>query len=135
MKQIENNTDKDFKNMIRFSYLTGVRISELINLQIKDIENGVINVLNKDNFTTKSKKYRIIPINKEIQEVLNTILGKSDSNVLLFLNPENYLFNKKKFRLNRVNVSNKFRCIIKKLKLNPNYHWHCLRATFIMNLV
>lgn len=135
LKLIENCADKEFKNMIRFSYLTGVRISELLNLQYKDIENGAINILNKVSFTTKSKKNRSIPINKDIKELLEDMLDVSEAKILPLFKSDVYIFTNNGIRLDRKNVSNKFKCIIRKLKLNQDYHWHCLRATFIMNLV
>lgn len=135
LKLIESNTDDKFKNMIRFAALTGLRISEQINLQIKDIKNGFINVTNKCDFTTKSKKNRIIPINNEIQNVINRILGNTDSTIINLHNPEEYLFNNNGCKYNRKNISNKFKGVIYRLNLDKRYHWHNLRAFYIMNLV
>lgn len=131
---IEENSDANFRNMIRFSYMTGVRISEMINIQLKDIEDGVINILNKKNFTTKSQKQRKIPINSEIQKLINDILGNLNTNVLTLRNPESYLFNNKGVKLDRRSISKKFKNLLKKIEMD-SFHWHNLRATFIMRLV
>lgn len=134
---IESKTDAYFRNLIRFARLTGLRISEMLNLQVSDIKDEQINVLNKKDFMTKSKQNRAIPLNSEIKEVLNSILYQKNKKIIPYINPETYLFrypNSEK-KLNRNYVSCKFKKLIKKLKLNPQYHWHCLRAYFIMSLV
>lgn len=64
-------------------YQTGIRLSELIGLESKDIHNGQIKVIGK------RKKERIIPINKDLeQDILKYIierdkLGFSDDYLLV----------------------------------------------------
>lgn len=137
IKLIESKADEHFRNLIKFARLTGLRISEMLNLQVCDIKDEQINVVNKINFTTKSKQNRVIPINSEIREVLNDLLYQRSKNIIPLLDPEVYIFrypDSDKI-LDRMYVSRKFKRLVKKLKLNPKYHWHSLRGYFIMSLV
>lgn len=134
---IEEKTDKQFRNMIRFAKLTGLRVSEMLNLQVADIKDEQINIVNKKDFMTKSKQNRVIPLNPEIKDVLNEILHIKNKKIIPYLDSESYLFKNPETnnKIDRNFVSRKFKKLIKKLKLNPKYHWHCLRAYFIMSLV
>ncbi len=50
--------------MLELFYQTGIRLSELINLKLKDISNDTIRVVGKRN------KERIIPISKELHDLV-----------------------------------------------------------------
>ena len=87
---IDLNTPFDYRNkaMLELLYGTGLRISELLNLKIFDIdfENCIIRCIGKGN------KERIVPIGeyviKYLQEYLNNrkLLLKKKNNDYLFLN-------------------------------------------------
>lgn len=63
------------KDVVIFDVNTGLRIQELVNLRWEDVdqENLVIKVSNQIDFTTKSKKERIVPICDEVQNLLHRI--------------------------------------------------------------
>ncbi|HMQ70129.1 MAG TPA: tyrosine-type recombinase/integrase [Ignavibacteria bacterium] len=140
IKLILNNTQKPvIKNLIKFALLTGCRLSEICNVQWKDInfQDLILNVSNKDNFNTKSGKQRQIPISDELLKLLNEMLGQSrDHNILSLYDPERYIFSiRYGKRLLIEYVSKEFKKILRRCKLPERFHFHCTRHTFITNLI
>lgn len=129
---ISNIPDQKIKSITILAAETGMRISELLNLKVKniDFENELINITNNSEFNTKSRKNRIIPFNKIIKDIILICIEKYCQD------KEKYLF---RVRLNipfkRDFISRYFRRILSKLSFDERYHFHCLRATFIMKLV
>ena len=123
-----------FKNLVNFGYLSGCRLNELLTLQWQDIdfEDKTIYIRNKEGFNTKTKKNRKIPLTPELSEILTGIiidkLNLYGSAEYVFPNPCGKPFNKSY-------ISRKFRYYINKSGLNPQLHFHCLRHTYITNLL
>lgn len=122
-------TDNLIKRIALFGLYTGCRLSEILNVQIKDIDldERVINILNKTDFKTKTGKIRNIPICDALYDLIS---AKCDCNI------DNYLFSFDGVkRLNKDFVSQKFKKYLRKAKLPEKYHFHCLRHTFITNMI
>ena len=70
------------KLIIELFYVTGIRLSELINIKISDIDfqNQLIKVLGKRN------KERLIPLSSSMLEGLNNFIKKNQQNQFLFTN-------------------------------------------------
>jgi integrase/recombinase XerC len=93
--------EKDFvgqrnKLIIELFYVTGIRLSELINIKISDVDfnNQSIKVLGKRN------KERIIPLSSNVVNDLNIFIENNQQNKYLFTNLEgNKLYNKLVYRL------------------------------------
>jgi|SRR4030095_2689987 len=118
------------KNIVLFALYTGCRISEIINIQFSDIDfkNRILTIRNKPNFKTKSGKVRHIPICEGLNSALENICkGKTGDNYLFTLN-EN-------IKLRKDYVSGKFKKYLRKSGLSERFHFHCLRHTFITNLI
>lgn len=62
----------DFYLMVVTAIYTGMRIGELLHLEWPDFDwqKNLVRVINKDNFTTKNKKFRIIPLNDKLIKIL-----------------------------------------------------------------
>jgi len=140
LKLILNNCNNPvMKNLIKFALLTGCRSNEICNVQWKDIDFNelILNIKNKDNFKTKSGKQRQIPISDELLKLLNEMLEqKPNENILSLFNPENYIFSIRYGTRLRIDyVSKSFKKILRKCNLSEKYHFHCLRHTFITNLI
>ena len=93
--------EKDFvgqrnKLIIELFYVTGIRLSELINIKISDVDfnNQSIKVLGKRN------KERIIPLSSNVVNDLNIFIENNHKNKYLFTNLEgDKLYNKLVYRL------------------------------------
>ncbi|MDQ3022043.1 MAG: site-specific integrase [Bacteroidota bacterium] len=126
------------KQIVRFTLLTASRISEVLNVRIKDIdfENEVINI-----FQQKTNCYKTIPITKGLFELINEIMNSgNDKNILTLANKESYLFhnnfkNKPDLKLRADTVSKQFKRILKKLKLSNDFKFHSLRHSSISELI
>ena len=84
------------KLIIELFYVTGIRLSELINIKISDVDfnNQSIKVLGKRN------KERIIPLSSNVVNDLNIFIENNQKNKYLFTNLEgDKLYNKLVYRL------------------------------------
>jgi len=124
------NNIKEIRNLLilELLYGTGIRLSELINLKIKDINSNKneIKVLGKRN------KERIIPINNSIRLQLDNYLKlRKDQNnsceYLLITSKGKKSYPMLIYRIVKENLSN----IINSEKYNP----HLLRHTFATHLI
>lgn len=125
LDQIKN---EQVKAIAFTSFLTGCRIGEVVNLQIKNINliSDIIYVGDSD-FTTKTKRQRIIPINPELKQLLLQVIGKSK---------EGYVFSKPGgFRFSEDYVSKSFKKAVRAVGLSEAIHFHSLRHSFASNLV
>jgi len=134
---ILNNIKEDYLlNIVKFALYTGCRINEILHIQIKDINQAerIITIGNKEDFRTKSRKIRYIPISDKMLELLKDIL-KQKGNILPLYEPEMYLFNDNGNKFNKNYISKLFKKKLRLCGLPEKYHFHCLRHTFITNLV
>ena len=126
------NTPFDYRNkaMLELMYGCGLRVSELINLEINDIDmiNCQIRILGK------GSKERVIPIGeysiyylKEYLEVRNSLLKKKNCSKL-FLNNHGQGMTRQGFFKNLKNI------LLEK-GLNPNVSPHTLRHSFATHLI
>jgi len=134
-----------FQNIIRFALLTGCRLNEICNVQWNDIkfEENVINIFNKEDFKTKTGKLRQIPISvvlhKQLKVMFEGELAETTQNELIIENDfslDNYIFSLRSGEKLRIDyVSATFKKLLRRSKLPEKYHFHCLRHTFITNLI
>ncbi len=161
--QIKSETVKDF---VMIAFYSGMRLDEIVNLKWKnvDLENRVITV-GDENFITKGRKQRFIPIGEEAFEIL---VRREKSNVksetrnvggitpydskpvarLIRLNQtvgdpstspgmtNEFVFCKKDGSKYCGNyVSRKFKDACKAAGMDATIHFHSLRHSFASNLV
>lgn len=128
---LDKADNETLKDLYLFAYNTGMRLSEITNLKWSSVSlnEGIIKVENTETFTTKSKKARIIPINSILLEVLQRSLPK-----VMDITKDIYVFNKDGVKFNNDYVSKQFKVAVREAKLNDDYHFHLLRASFISNL-
>lgn len=128
---IDKTENETLKDLFLLAYNTGMRLAEITNLKWSSVafNEGIIKVENTETFTTKSKKSRIIPINSILFEVLQRRLPK-----VMDITKNIYVFSKNGVKLNNDFVSKQFKKAVREAKLNDDYHFHLLRASFISNL-
>ena len=112
LNKIENIANSKHKAIIALAYSTGMRVSEVCNLKITDIDSKrmIINI-----FQSKGKKDRIVALSDKVLQILRAYYTD--------YNPREYLFNGQ-FELK---YSPKSCNNIVKQYLGKEYHFHQLR--------
>lgn len=125
-QKLLENTNSELMKVIFFTlYNSGLRISELINLKIEDVdlENKIIHVLGK------GSKFRDIPINDKLYNVLTKYLKTRKSN-------SNYFFVTN--RTGKISAQYINRCLgeaVDKAEINKHITCHSIRHSFSSNLL
>lgn len=138
-RKIKCLSDKEFQNILQLinqpwlkrlviaAVNTGMRRNELLYLRWEDIDldNKYLIIRNREDFSTKSKKDRLIPLNDTFINLLRSIDRKS-----------NFVFTYEDGKRIKPNyVTQCFRDIIIISKINRDINFHSLRHTFATWLV
>ena len=116
--------------LLELLYATGVRVGELVNIKVKDIDLSSKSIL----ILGKGNKERIVTYGDYCEEALKRYL--SDGYIRLNLSREEYLFlNKNGGQLTERGVRYILDQIIKKTSLNKNISPHMLRHSFATHLL
>jgi site-specific recombinase XerD len=119
LNNCNNISNKKHKSIILLAYSVGLRVSEIINLKIVDIDSKrmIININQ-----AKGKKDRIVPLTTAILQLLREYYKE--------YKPKEYLFNGQNNSKYSSTSCNK---IVKKY-LGEDYHFHLLRHSCFTNL-
>ena len=116
--------------LLEMLYATGVRVGELINIKVSDIDRGSKSIL----ILGKGNKERYVTYGDYCEEALNLYLG--DGYTKLNLCNSDYLFlNKNGECLTERGVRYILEQIIKKTGLNKNISPHMIRHSFATHLL
>ncbi|HEX2867833.1 MAG TPA: tyrosine-type recombinase/integrase [Ignavibacteriales bacterium] len=128
---LENVKNTALRDFYTFSFHTGMRLSEVINCKWSqvDLSEAIIRVTNTEEFTTKGKTERIVPINKTLMSLLQRIYPK-----VMDISRQQYIFNNHGFRYNADYISHKFKDAAVKSGFTK-VHFHNLRHSFASNMV
>lgn len=133
MNIIQNTSSRDLQDIFLTGFHTGMRLSEIINLKWINInldERRII-IKNTQNFTTKNKKERAIPIN----DTLFRVLSNRTKNIINY-KPDYYIFSKcEGVPYLKDYISKNFKKVIRKLEMNDRIHFHSLRHSAASNMV
>ncbi|MBC7195398.1 MAG: site-specific tyrosine recombinase XerD [Caldisericia bacterium] len=127
---IPNNSLKGKRDraIIELLYSSGLRVSEIINLKIKDIDfnNNYLKCFGK------GSKERIVPFGELAKSYILDYLEERDKYKIF----SEYLFvNKRGDKLLRQQINNFLRIYSKKAKLKKKVHPHMLRHSFATHLL
>ena len=120
------------KTIIETIYSCGLRVSELINLQLSDLffEEGFIRVLGKGN------KHRFVPIHHTTIKRINLYIKVIRSKIKPFKDEEDIVFlNRRGKRLSRQMIFIILNDLAKKINLNKKLGPHTLRHSFATYLL
>lgn len=122
MKCVPNQTIRD---LILFARNTGTRLNEAVSASWKNIDfNSKIFTVGDNEFTTKNKRQRMIPLRSELMEML--VRRYSDKN-----RSQKYVFHKcKESCFTGSYISKRFKAAVRKAGLSEKIHFHSLRHTF-----
>ena len=116
--------------LLEFLYATGVRVGELVNIKIKDIDFSSKSIL----ILGKGNKERIVTYGEYCEEALKNYLN--DGYLRLNLSKCEYLFlNKSGHKLTERGVRYILDQIIKKTSLNKSISPHMIRHSFATHLL
>ena len=133
LKFILSNTQEEvLRNLFLLAFYTGMRLGELISMKWSwiDFKQNQITVKCSEEFTTKGKKERVIPINQNLRTVLTNFFPKVISIT------DDYVFSRiNGVKLNDDFIAKKFKKAVRASKLNDKVHFHTLRHSFASLLV
>ena len=131
LDQILNNVaSRKLRELYLFAFYSGARLSECINLKWKNIDvQKLLITIGDDEFVTKNKKTRVIPIAKPLEEFLvSGCQRRKNKNAYVFCKSSGYHFRKEY-------VSKIFKKAVISSGIDKDIHFHSLRHSFASNLV
>lgn len=120
------------KAIIETLYSCGLRVSELINLQITNIyfDEGFMRVIGKGN------KERLVPLNPQVSKEMNWYINHSRIHLDIKPGHEDFLFlNRRGKQLTRVMIFTIVKDLAKKISLVKTISPHTFRHSFATHLV
>eukprot|EP01132_Coremiostelium_polycephalum_P012720 gene12720-15547_t len=134
ISSIDGSTAEGMRNkaMMEVLYGCGLRVSELINLKISDI-----NILAEFiKVTGKGNKERIIPIGSTALKLISIYISEIRIHVKIKKGNEDFLFlNRLGTKLSRISVFTMIKALANKTGLKKNISPHTLRHSFATHLV
>lgn len=120
LNKLSKITNIKHKTILSLTYSVGLRVSEIINLKIEDIDSKRMIIIIKN---SKRKKDRIVPLSQTILELLRVYY--------IEYKPKEYLFNGQKSLQYSIGSCQK---LFKKY-IDKNSHIHILRHSCFTNLL
>ena len=126
-KILEMTSSEEIKNIFVFAFYTGCRLGEILQIRGRNIDLvKKIVIIGGENFSTKNKKIREVPLHPEILKRIDK-KANINSNQLLFSKSNGYFFN-------RDYISRQFKLARRSAGLGEEIHFHSLRHSFASNL-
>ncbi len=129
--------DNEFhKAIMTFLTNTGLRVSELINLDIKDVCFDDFTFRTQVNIIGKGSKTRIIPLNKKALEALFKLTMNSKEKLKVLFNLDSPLVvSRKRTRMTRETLARLVKKIREELKIELQLTPHVFRHQFATQLI
>ena len=130
---IELKTDFDYRNkaMLELMYACGLRVSEIIELKVSDIDliNDIVRIYGKGN------KERIIPMGEYANFALTEYLKKARKHLLKDAKSEYIFINNRGGRLSRIGFFKTLKNLAREKGINKDFSPHTLRHSFATHLL
>jgi len=125
-KVVKKIKDPTFKNITLFAFFTGLRCGEIVSLTWTNIKLKEKTIqIGSNDFSTKSRKIRFIPISSPVMQILKSIKPR------VIEQNKNFLFTKADGSSYTVDyVSKTFKSAVYKSNINSDVHFHTLRSSF-----
>lgn len=126
-KLIESISNHKHKIMIAFMYSAGLRVSELINLRVRDLE-----LRRRFGYVKNGKggKDRIFVVSERLVAIIQQIITNNR------LEEEDYLFSSmRNKKYNTATIRKIIKSSVKKSRIKKNVHPHTLRHSFTTHLI
>jgi site-specific recombinase XerD len=129
---LTNTPYQYLKDIFTVGFYTGLRLGELINMKWNwiDFFQNQITVKCTDDFLTKSKKERNVPMSEKVKSIMINRFN------LAVHQPGEVVFYRIKGRIfHQETISKQFKQAVRKSNLNEKIHFHSLRHSFASLLV
>lgn len=136
-KWFEAADNELIRRIVKFDLQTAMRLSEIVNLQWKDIDfnNKKIMIRNKISFSTKTRKDREISLTDNIFRLISGEVSSNTDNVLQTRNEDDYVFGKDNgFRFSPEYISHLFKKYAIKANLNKKICFHSIRHSALTKM-
>ena len=138
--QIKSETVKDF---VMIAFYTGMRLDEIVNLKWKNVDlNGRIITVGDEEFTTKGRTQRFIPMSEEALKIIENLelrMQNEKQKKIISIKSrnatQNFVFCKENGKMFTGNYfSRRFKDACKSADMDNKIHFHTLRHSFASNL-
>lgn len=129
---LANAQYQHLKDIFTVAFYTGLRLGELVSMRWNwiDFLQNQITVKCSEDFQTKSKKERIVPMNEKVRSILFRRFNFSMHSL------DDVVFYRTKGKLlYQEAISKQFKKIVRKSNLSDKIHFHTLRHSFASILV
>jgi len=129
---LNKTEDQLLKNIITTAFYTGMRLNEIINIKWSwiDFSQDIIIIRNSNEFSTKNKCERVIPIHPKVKSILKNRFPIGERQQI------DFVFNRLVgIKLNGEFISKQFKKAVRSANLNDKIHMHSLRHSFASALV
>lgn len=110
---------------------TGMRLGEILNLQMSDIQGDFINIINKADFHIKDSEERNVPISPNLRYYLNLWIASDPTEYIVSKEVNRYRKEIGKLQCNW--ISKYFKKVLRELNIDGRFHY--LRHTFATNFL
>lgn len=128
---IESSLGQRERIILELLYASGIRISELVNIKLKDIDFKNKSIL----IFGKGSKERVVYYGEYAEEILNLYLNDSRNKLLEGIQSEYLIVGKKREKLTTRRIEQIIEEIINKTSLKMNITPHMFRHTFATHLL
>lgn len=126
IQQIINSTDnKKHRLIILLAYTAGLRVSEIVNLRVKDIDLNNLTIHIKN---SKGKKDRLTIFSDKIKSQLSQLIFLKNKNDLVFESQRGGKYPER-------TIQKIFENTLQKAKIKKDISFHCLRHSFATHLL